>query len=78
MLEQAESILAAVEEMPGLTRMDGNSHKCHFVSVLFKLFGQVNRYIVAAALLLHRSYYTVTLLLSTPVHCTAHAPKARH
>jgi hypothetical protein len=44
MLEQAESILAAVEEMPGLTRMDGNSHKCHFVSVLFKLFGQVDRY----------------------------------
>jgi hypothetical protein len=77
MLEQAESILAAVEEMPGLTRMDGNSHKCHFVSVLFKLFGQVNRYMVAA-LVLHHSYYTVTLLLSTPVHCTAQAPKERH
>jgi hypothetical protein len=44
LLEQAVNVLTAIEELPGLTRMIGNSHKCHIAFVAFRLFNQAEYY----------------------------------
>ncbi|KAG5191125.1 hypothetical protein JKP88DRAFT_296525 [Tribonema minus] len=44
MLEHAEVVLAAIEEMPGLTRMHTNTHKCHFTAVVLRMFRQPAAY----------------------------------